>query len=119
VSDKTDVKTTWYAGQAYYEELLRGGVRIFEYQPTMMHAKSIVVDGIWSAVGSMNFDNRSLSFNNEAMLVALDTAIGRSLNDVFLDDLQYSKEIILRDFEKRPWKSRVLEWGAEMLWRLL
>jgi cardiolipin synthase A/B len=119
VSDKTDVKTTWHAGRAYYEELLRGGVRIYEYQPTMMHAKSLVADGIWSAVGSMNFDNRSLSFNNESMLVALDTAIGRKMNEIFLDDLTYSKEITLREFNQRPWTNRVLEWSAEMLWRLL
>src|ERR1700682_5545971 len=72
VSGKTDVKTTWYAGRTYYEKLLEGGVRIYEYQPTMMHAKSMVVDGMWSDIGSMNFDNRSLSFNDESLLVALD-----------------------------------------------
>ena len=49
VGTKTDVKTTWYAGRALYEKLLAGGVRIYEYQPTMMHAKTIVVDGLWSA----------------------------------------------------------------------
>src|SRR4029078_5382979 len=75
VSDKTDVKTTWYAGRTYYEKLLEGGVKIYEYQPTMMHAKTMVVDGMWSCIGSMNFDNRSLSFNDESMLVALDRRI--------------------------------------------
>ena len=51
VSNKTDVKTTWYAGRTYYEKLLEGGVKIYEYQPTMMHAKTMVVDGIWSDIG--------------------------------------------------------------------
>ena len=51
-------------------------MKIYEYQPTMMHAKSMVVDGMWSYVGSMNFDNRSLSFNDESLLLALDRRIG-------------------------------------------
>ena len=79
VGDKTDVKTTWYAGRALYEGLLKGGVKIYEYQPTMMHAKTIVVDGLWSAIGSMNFDNRSIAFNNESQIVALDPKTGTQL----------------------------------------
>ncbi|HKN59416.1 MAG TPA: phospholipase D-like domain-containing protein, partial [Gemmatimonadaceae bacterium] len=75
VSSKTDVKTTWYAGRTYYEKLLEGGVKIYEYQPTMMHSKTMVVDGMWSSIGSMNFDNRSLSFNDESVLVALDRKV--------------------------------------------
>ena len=66
-SSETDVKTTWRAGRAHYEELLGAGVRVYEYQPVMMHAKSLVVDGIWGGVGTMNFDNRSLVFNDESM----------------------------------------------------
>ena len=66
VSKETDVKTTWWAGRSRYEELLRAGVRIYEYQPTMMHAKTFIIDGTWGSIGSMNFDNRSLAFNNES-----------------------------------------------------
>ena len=58
VSKKTDVKTTWYAGRYRYEDLLAQGIRIYEYQPTMLHSKTIIVDGVWGTVGSMNFDNR-------------------------------------------------------------
>src|SRR3954469_18461977 len=76
VGAKTDVKTTWYAGRHWYEELLHGNVRIYEYQPTMIHSKTIVVDGVWSTVGSMNFDNRSLAFNNESNLLVLDSRFG-------------------------------------------
>src|SRR3954467_13408491 len=72
VSNKTDVKTTWYAGRIYFDKLLSGGVKVYEYKPTMMHAKTMVVDGIWSEIGSMNFDNRSLAFNNESLLLVLD-----------------------------------------------
>jgi len=119
VSDKTDVKTTWYAGRTYYEQLLEGGVRIYEYQPTMMHAKSLVVDGIWSYIGSMNFDNRSLSFNDESLLVALDSTVGGQMNSIFMDDIKSSKEMKLDEFRKRPLSSKILEWCAQKLRRVL
>ena len=119
VSKKTDVKTTWYAGRTYYEKLLEGGVKIYEYQPTMMHAKSMVVDGVWSCVGSMNFDNRSLSFNDESLLVALDPAVGAQMNSIFMDDIKWSKEMKLDEFRKRPLSNKILEWGAQKLRRVL
>ena len=119
VSNKTDVKTTWYAGRTYYEKLLEGGVKIYEYQPTMMHAKSMVVDGIWSYVGSMNFDNRSLSFNDESLLVALDPAVGTQMNSIFMDDIKSSEEMKLDVFRKRPLSNKILEWCAQKLRRVL
>jgi cardiolipin synthase len=119
VSNKTDVKTTWYAGRTYYEKLLEGGVRIYEYQPTMMHSKSMVVDGMWSSIGSMNFDNRSLSFNDESQLVALDRRVGAQMDSIFLDDIKWAKEIKLDEFRKRPLSGKILEWGAQKLRRVL
>lgn len=119
VSDKTDVKTTWYAGRYRYEELLSRGVRIYEYQPTMLHSKTIVADGVWSSVGSMNFDNRSLAFNDESNLVVLDTTFGAQMDSIFFDDLRYAKEIKLDEFRKRSVWSRALELGATMVSRLL
>ena len=119
VGPETDIKTTWYAGRALYEKLLEGGVKVYEYQPTMMHAKTIVVDGYFSVVGSMNFDNRSIAFNNEAQIVALDSAVGRQMDEIFLEDLKYSEEMKLETFRQRGMKSRVLEWGATKLRRIL
>jgi len=119
VSSKTDVKTTWYAGRAVYERLLSHGVRIYEYQPTMMHAKTIVADGALSAIGSMNFDNRSLAFNNESQLLTLDAGVGQAMDSVFIDDLKYATEIKLDTFRKRPWTGKLLEWGASKLQRVL
>ena len=119
VGAKTDVKTTWYAGRARYEELLRGGVRVWEYQPTMMHAKTIVVDGLWSTVGSMNFDNRSLAFNNESNLVVLDAALGAQMEAAFEEDLRWSKEIRLEEFTRRGWWERTMELVATLMSRLL
>ena len=119
VSDQTDIKTTWHAGRALYEKLLEGGVKIYEYSPAMMHAKTIVVDGLWTAIGSMNFDNRSIAFNNESQIVALDPGVGQQMEQIFLEDVKYSKEIKLEEFRKRPWTGKVLEWGAQKLRRVL
>jgi len=119
VSAKTDVKTTWYAGRYRYEELLRGGVKVYEYQPAMLHTKSFVADGMWSSIGSMNFDNRSMAFNNESNLVTLDSAFGAQMNATFADDLRYAKEIKLAEFERRSVWSKMLEAGATLLSRLL
>jgi cardiolipin synthase len=119
VSSKTDVKTTWYAGRTYYENLLEGGVKIYEYQPTMMHAKTMVVDGMWSYIGSMNFDNRSVSFNDESLLVALDPGVGAQMDSIFMDDIKWSKEMKLEEFRKRPLSNKILEWGAQKLRRVL
>jgi cardiolipin synthase len=114
-----DVKSTWYAGRAHYEELLGGGVRIFWYQPAMIHAKAFVVDGCWVSIGTMNFDNRSLAFNDESNLLVLDDAFGAKVREMFLDDLTRSKEITLDEFRRRPVKERVLEWGASRIARIL
>jgi len=116
---ETDVKTTRYAGRHRYEELLRAGIKIYEYQAGMMHAKSLVADGLWSSVGSMNFDNRSITFNDESNFIALDPALGATLDSVFVRDLQYARPITLETFRRRPLIDRVLEVGANVLSRLL
>jgi cardiolipin synthase len=118
-SANTDVKTTWYAGRYRYEELLSRGVRVFEFQAAMMHSKAIVVDGMWGSIGSMNFDNRSMAFNDESNLVVLDSTFGAQMDSVFLDDLRYSKEIKLDEFRRRSAWSKLLEAGATLLSRLL
>jgi cardiolipin synthase len=114
-----DVKSTYYAGRTRYESLLRSGVRIYEYRPAMMHAKTIVVDGRWAAAGTMNFDNRSMAFNDESMLMTLDDDLGRRMERVFLDDLEYAEEIRLEDFLRRPAAERLKERAATMISRLL
>jgi cardiolipin synthase len=119
VSEETDVRTTWYAGRARYESLLQGGVRIYEYQPTMMHAKTVVADGVWGSIGSMNFDNRSLAFNNESNLVFWDARVGATMTATFLDDLRYAREIQLAQFRRRPITERMIELSASILSRLL
>ena len=119
VSDETDVKTTLWAGRGRYEQLLEAGIRIYEYQPTMMHSKTFIVDGMWGSIGSMNFDNRSLAFNNESNLVFLDSTQGALMNATFMDDLTRSKEIRLAEFRRRPWHHKMLERVAGLLSRIL
>lgn len=119
VGDKTDVKTTWYAGRHWYEELLGAGLRIYEYQPTMIHSKTIIVDGIWGTIGSMNFDNRSMVFNNESNIVFLDRQLGAELDSTFFNDLKHSHEIKLDDFKRRSRWEKLIEGAAATLSRIL
>jgi cardiolipin synthase len=106
---QTDVRSTRIAGRSYYERLLSAGVRIWEYAPTMIHAKTIVADGCFGSVGTMNFDNRSRAFNDESNLVFLDGDVGRALHAAFERDLTYSREVTLEAFRARPWRERVEE----------
>lgn len=116
---RTDIRTTLLAGRSSYEELLRAGVRIYEYQPTMMHAKSMTVDGAWITVGTTNFDNRSLRLNEESNVIAHDAGLGAALDSVFHVHLRDSKEIRLAEFERRGWWQRLLETGAGLVWFVL
>ncbi|HEX2778324.1 MAG TPA: phospholipase D-like domain-containing protein [Gemmatimonadaceae bacterium] len=116
---ETDVKSTLYAGRARYEELLEAGVRVYEYDQTMMHAKTLVVDGVWAAVGSMNADNRSLSFNEETVLLMLDPALGSQLERQFMRDLEHATEIGLESFRKRGMWERTKEHACHLVWRVL
>jgi cardiolipin synthase len=116
---RTDVNVVRWAGRAWYDTLLTAGVRIYEWRPTMLHAKTFVVDGEWSTIGSMNFDNRSMALNEEATLMVLDTSIGDQMNRMFLDDLTRAQEITIASFRQRSWFQRLREWGASLLTRLL
>lgn len=115
----TDIRTTRYASRRHYEQLLRAGIRIYEYQAAMMHAKTLSVDGIWSAIGSMNFDNRSLAFNDESTLIMLDEGLSAEMDSVFLDDVRRAREVTLPDFLRRSRWERVMETGAHLLSALL
>jgi cardiolipin synthase len=79
----------------------------------------MVVDGLWATIGSMNFDNRSLAFNNESNLVMLDATLGEQMQRTFTDDLRFAKEIRLDEFRRRRWTSKLLELGASLLSRVL
>ena len=107
-----DVAIARQAARWQYDFLLRRGIRLFEYQPTMMHAKTMVVDGIWSTVGSSNFDDRSFRLNDEVNVNIYDEAIAAQMEAMFQEDLARSEEIKLRPWLRRPRFSKVKEWVA-------
>jgi cardiolipin synthase A/B len=118
-NEEGDVKSTYYAGRAMYATLLAHGVRIFEYQPAMMHAKSIVADGRFVSAGTVNFDNRSMSFNDETTLLAVNDELGARMEQLFESDMRYSKEITAESHARRPFKEKVLETGFSWMARIL
>ncbi len=115
----TDVHIVRYAGRASYDTLFEAGVRVYEWAPTTLHAKTFVVDGEWFTIGSMNFDNRSMALNDEATLMVLDRRLGDRMNRIFLDDLQHAQEVTASRFRERSWFEKILERGARLLTRLL
>ncbi|OAI41852.1 hypothetical protein AYO41_05150, partial [Verrucomicrobia bacterium SCGC AG-212-E04] len=105
-----DQPLTKAAGRTAYGNLLKGGVKIFEYQPTMIHAKTIVVDGVFSVLGSSNFDARSAQINEELDLTVYDRDFGAEMEAVFARDLQQARAYSLEDFERRSLWERFSEW---------
>jgi cardiolipin synthase A/B len=107
------------AGRAAYEPLLDAGARIFEYQPTMLHAKSLVVDGAWASVGTVNFDNRSFQLHDEVTLCVWDERFAGRLHEAFEHDLERSEEIDPRRWEHRSPQRRLSEAATKLLRREL
>jgi cardiolipin synthase len=99
-----DSKIVRQASRGRWEKLLEAGVAIYEYQPTMYHVKVMVVDGLWSSVGSTNFDNRSFRLNDEANLNLLDEQFAAEQVKIFEHDLSRSKIVTLQAWRDRPWK---------------
>jgi cardiolipin synthase A/B len=107
------------AGRAAYSELLEVGVKIFEYQPTMLHAKTMVVDGAWSSVGSVNFDNRSFQLHDEATLCVWSDEFAAQLTEVFEADLERSEAMRSERWEGRGPLQRAGESASKLLRREL
>jgi cardiolipin synthase len=97
------------SSQRRYGPLLQAGIEIYEYQPGMIHKKAMMIDGMWSVIGSTNFDNRSFGLNDEVNLAALDPAVSHRLEADFAEELQLSKRITFEEWSKRPFHERVLE----------
>ena len=111
----SDVPLVRQASRWHYELLLRRGIRIYEYQPTMMHAKTMVVDGMWTTIGSSNFDDRSFRLNDEVNVNVYSATIAAQMEAMFHDDLARSEEITMRQWFRRSWLDRVKERVAERL----
>ena len=113
----SDHRLVLYAGRSYYDELLSSGVRIFEYQAGFLHAKTMVVDDLWTTIGSANMDMRSFVLNWEATLVALDRDLARHVARQFEKDLLEAREITLP--RRRSRSMRMKESASYLLSPLL
>jgi cardiolipin synthase len=114
--DKAPVRT---AGRAAYAELLAAGVRLFEYRPTMLHAKSLVVDERWAMVGTMNFDNRSFQLHDEVTLGVWSERFNERLRRSFEADLERCEEIDETRWRRRPLRMRIAEGATKFIRREL
>jgi cardiolipin synthase len=104
-----DSQITYTASRSHYGPLLLGGVHIYEYKASLLHAKTIVVDGVWSTIGSTNFDNRSFALNQEINLTIYNPEVAQRLERIFADDLKYSEPISYEQWQSRSLFERVME----------
>ena len=109
----TDAMSVKYASREAYDQLLSLGIELYEYQPTMMHAKVVVVDGVWSTFGSANFDNRSFELNEELNVAVADQGLASRFLQDFERDLTQSTRLNLDTWRQRPPIDKVREqfWG--------
>ena len=96
-------------GHSHYTELLQAGVKIFEVQHLVLHSKTVVIDGVWSVIGSSNFDHRSIIFNDEVDVVVLGNDAAQDLESMFQDDQKRARAIDVATWKKRPLLDRLTE----------
>ena len=109
VPGKIDHQITYRASRSNYGRMLLGGIQIFEYMVALMHAKTMVIDGVWATVGSTNFDNRSFALNEELNLTVYDSGLARRLEEAFEQDLKYSRKITYEEWSSRGIGERIYE----------
>lgn len=113
--EQTDAPFVRRAGCSLYRPLLEAGVRLYEFNRTLIHQKVVIVDDVWIHIGSTNFDARSLALNEEVGLGLLDSQLAAQLKSAFFDDLNSSREINLEEWLKRPWRLKLFDWFAYSL----
>jgi cardiolipin synthase len=112
---KSDHLLTRRSIRALYGDLLRGGARIFEYEPSMAHAKIALIDGKWALAGSTNLDSRSFGINDEVNVAMPDPAVVARLEEDFQRDLARSHEMTYEQWKNRPFWERLQEWCGWVL----
>jgi cardiolipin synthase len=105
----SDFAGVFHAGRAHYDRLLAAGVKIYEQEGAFLHAKTVVVDDIWSAIGSTNWDWRSFIHNDEVTVVIVDEGFAGRMMALFRRDLADSRAITLEEWRQRPWRLRAQE----------
>lgn len=107
--EKTDSVLLHYASFSYITQCLKSGIKVYLYEPGMLHAKAMIVDDDFVTAGSTNFDFRSFENNFECNLLIYDSAINRQMRDIFFNDLRYCRKITLQQWRKRKLHQRFLE----------
>jgi cardiolipin synthase A/B len=113
----SDHLLTRRSSRRLYGDLLKAGAKIYEYKPSMIHTKSMIIDGIWSIVGSTNFDNRSFGLNDEVNLAASDPELAARVTQDFLHDLEQSRAVSYEEWRRRSIFERMHEWLGWVLER--
>lgn len=115
----TDSRSAAHAAHSHYAELLKGGVKIYERRSALLHAKTAVIDGVWSCVGSANLDWRSAVDNDEVAAVVLSREFGETMLKAYALDQAQSDAIDLEQWTHRPFRARFKEWIFRLFGRLL
>lgn len=115
----SDSALAFHAGRSHFQQLLEGGVRIFEREGPLLHSKTVVIDGVWSTVGSTNLDWRSFLDNDEINAVVLGREFAQQMLDMFAADQAASSPVDIETWKKRSPVLRLKEWSARLLERLL
>ena len=110
----SDVGLMLHAGRSYYDELLAAGIKVYERKTAMLHAKTAVIDGVWSTIGSTNLDMRSFLHNDEVNAVVLSTEFAARMEALFQRDLRESVEITPEQWSRRGLRNRIREWAVRM-----
>ena len=116
---RSDSSVVFHAGRSYYTGLLAAGVKLYERMGAVLHAKTAVIDGVWSTVGSTNLDSRSFLDNDEINAVILGRDFGQKMQAMFADDLRASQPVDKDAWEQRPAQLKLKEWAARLWGRLL
>jgi cardiolipin synthase len=116
---KSDSDLVWYASRSYYNELLKEGVKIYERNDALLHAKTALIDGVWSTIGSTNMDWRSFVHNYEVNAVILSAEFGDKMRALYEKDLEAAHEIKYEDWKKRSIYTRMKERAARLWARFL
>jgi cardiolipin synthase len=115
----TDSQLALHAQRYYYSELLKAGVEIYEHGTSLLHAKTAVIDKVWSTVGSTNMDHLSLLTNDEVNAVILNSEFALEMEKMFIRDLANSRQIQAAEWKKRPLFQRVRGWIVHIFSRWL
>jgi cardiolipin synthase len=111
----SDNSLVFHATQSFYTEMLQKGIKVYQLQIAVLHAKTAVIDQIWATVGSTNIDRRSFLHNNEINVVVFGSEFGLAMENTFTEDLRFSVEMTTTQWVQRPLQNKLREWFARRL----